>query len=136
MIDELGHEKEQDVPHAMEEIFQEQRILHIEVDAGTYKLHKVEQLQEVTIFGNNIEYNGHKKPGSHDQWQVAGQSIGGAFLIIFIVVKVVDDLLIEVDADGLVGLLGVEVWDRDVGGGKTYFLVVIHEFQLELCEFV
>jgi hypothetical protein len=90
----------------------------------------------VTVFCNNIEDDSQEKPGSHDQWQVAGQSIGGTFLIIFIVVKVVDDLLIEVDADGLVGLLGVEVWDCDVGGDKTYFLVVVHEFQFKLCEFV
>jgi hypothetical protein len=111
VVDEFGHEDEEHVAHVMEEIFQEQGVLHVKVDTGANELHEVEQLQEVAGFGNNVEDNSNKKPGSHDQWQIAGNRVSGALLIIFIVVKVVDDLIIEVDTNRLVGLLGVEVWD-------------------------
>ena len=93
VVDKFGHEEEEHVAHVMEEIFQEQGVLHVEVDTGATELQEVEQLQEVTGFGNNVEDNSKKKPGGHDQWQIAGDSVSGALLIIFIVVKVVDVMI-------------------------------------------
>lgn len=127
MVDHFGHERKQDITHGMQELFQKDGVLHIQIKTGAHKLHKIKQLHIVTLLSNNIQHNGQEQPYSHQQRHIATNGISGTFLVGFIVVKVVDDFLVVVHTDGLIGLLRVQVRDGDICRDEVYFGEFVHE---------